>query len=135
MTQQHRDPLYHRHRFPSEIIAHAVWLYFRFPLSLRMVEDLLAARGITVSHQAIRTWAEKFGRNFANRIRRRSGRFGDKWHLDGRWCMNAAEIVNGRNSFFDVGDYACFSWQRTEFEHARASMRLSTEQPMATSVC
>ena len=82
MTQQHRDPLYHRHRFPSEIIAHAVWLYFRFPLSLRMVEDLLAARGITVSHQAIRTWADKFGRNFANRIRRRSGRFGDKWHLD-----------------------------------------------------
>jgi putative transposase len=82
MTQQHRDPLYHRHRFPSEIIAHAVWLYFCFPLSLRMVEDLLAARGITVSHQTIRTWAEKFGRNFANRIRRRSGRFGDKWHLD-----------------------------------------------------
>jgi putative transposase len=82
MTQQHRDPLYHHHRFPSEIVAHAVWLYFRFPLSLRMVEDLLAARGITVSHQTIRTWAEKFGRNFANRIRRRSGRFGDKWHLD-----------------------------------------------------
>jgi putative transposase len=82
MTQQHRDPLYDRHRFPSEIIAHAVWLYFCFPLSLRMVEDLLAARGITVSHQTIRTWAEKFGRNFANRIRRRSGRFGDKWHLD-----------------------------------------------------
>lgn len=82
MTQQHRDPLYHRHRFPAEVIAHAVWLYFRFPLSLRMVEDLLAARGIIVTHQTIRTWAEKFGRNFANRIRRRSGRFGDKWHLD-----------------------------------------------------
>jgi putative transposase len=49
----HRDPLYRRHRFPAEIIAHAVWLYFRFPLSLRMVEDLLAARGIMVSHQTI----------------------------------------------------------------------------------
>lgn len=59
-----------------------MWLYFSFPLSLRMAEDLLAARGITVSHQAIRTWAEKFGRNFANRIRRRSGRLGDNWHLD-----------------------------------------------------
>jgi putative transposase len=78
-----RDPLYRRHRFPAEIIAHAVWLYFRFPLSLRMVEDLLAARGIIVTHQTIRTWAEKFGRHCANEIKRRSaGRLGDKWHLD-----------------------------------------------------
>jgi len=46
-----RDPLYRRHRFPAEIIAHAVWLYFRFPLSLRMVEHMLAARRIIVSHQ------------------------------------------------------------------------------------
>ena len=54
-----------------------------FPLSLRMVEDMLAARGIIVTHQTIRTWAEKFGRHFANQIRRRSaGRLGDKWHLD-----------------------------------------------------
>ncbi|WP_137132630.1 IS6 family transposase [Rhizobium sp. FY34] len=79
----YRDPLYRRHRFPDEIIAHAVWLYFRFPLSLRMVEGLLAARGIIVSHQTVRLWAEKFGRTFANEIRRQSsGRLGDKWHLD-----------------------------------------------------
>ena len=78
-----RDPLYRRHRFPPEIISHAVWLYFRFPLSLRMVEDLLAARGVVVSHQTVRLWAEKFGRAFANEIRSRSsGRLGDKWHLD-----------------------------------------------------
>ena len=78
-----RDPLYRRHRFPAEIIAHAVWLYFRFPLSLRMVEDILAARGIVVSHQTVRLWAEKFGWTFANEIRRRSsGRLGDKWYLD-----------------------------------------------------
>ncbi len=78
-----RDPLYRRHRFPADIIADAVWLYFRFPLSLRMVEDMLAARGIIVSHQTIRLWAEKFGRTFANQIRQRSrGRLGDKWHLD-----------------------------------------------------
>lgn len=78
-----RDPLYRRHRFAPEIIAHAVWLYFRFPLSLRMVEDMLAARGIIVSHQTVRLWAEKFGRAFASEIRRRSaGRVGDKWHLD-----------------------------------------------------
>jgi putative transposase len=78
-----RDPLYRRHRFPAEIIGHAVWLYFWFPLSLRMVEDMLAARGIIVSHQTVRLWAEKFGRTFANQIRRRSrGQLGDKWHLD-----------------------------------------------------
>lgn len=78
-----RDPLYRLHRFPAEVIAHAVWLYFRFPLSLRMVEDLLATRGIIVSHQTVRLWAEKFGLTFANEIRRRSsGRLGDKWHLD-----------------------------------------------------
>ena len=83
MTQAARNPLYRRHRFPAEVIAHAVWLYFRFPLSLRMVEDILAARGIVVSHQTVRSWAEKFGRRFANQIRRRSaGKLGDKWHLD-----------------------------------------------------
>jgi putative transposase len=59
--------LYRRHRFPAEIIAHTVWLYFRFLLSLRMVKDLMAARGIIVSHQAVRLWAEKFGRAFATR--------------------------------------------------------------------
>ncbi|WP_180575555.1 IS6 family transposase [Agrobacterium vitis] len=83
MTRCSRDPLYRRHRFPAEVIAHAVWLYFRFPLSLRMVEDLLAVRGIIVSHQTVRLWAEKFGRHFANDIRKRSaGRLGDKWHFD-----------------------------------------------------
>jgi putative transposase len=77
------DPLYRRHRFPAEIIAHAVWLYLRFPLSLRMVEDMLAAQGTIVSHQTVRLWAEKFGRAFANEIRRRSAsHLGDKWHLD-----------------------------------------------------
>jgi len=63
-----RDPLYRRHRFPAEVIGYAVWLYFRFPLSLRMVEEMLAARGIIVSHETIRCWAEKFGREFSKRI-------------------------------------------------------------------
>ena len=62
---------YAGHRFPPEIISHAVWLYFRFPLSLRMVEEMLAARGILVSHETVRPWARKFGQAFANRIRRR----------------------------------------------------------------
>src|SRR4051812_426389 len=73
---------YAGHRFPAEVISQAVWLYFRFPLGLRMVEEMLAARGIVVSHGAIRQWALKFGQEFASRIRRRLPRAGDKWHLD-----------------------------------------------------
>jgi len=77
-----RDALYRRHRFPAEVIGYAVWLYFRFPLSLRMVEEMLAARGIEVSHETVRSWAEKFGRDYAKHIRRRALARGDKWHLD-----------------------------------------------------
>src|SRR3954470_5917411 len=73
---------YAGHRFPPEIISYAVWLYFRFPLSLRMVEEMLAARGIVVSHETVRQWALKFGQDFANRIRRRLPQAGDEWHLD-----------------------------------------------------
>ena len=66
-----RDPIYAGHRYSADIISYAVWLYFRFPLSLRMVEEMLAARGISVTHETIRQWGLKFGREFANRIRRR----------------------------------------------------------------
>src|SRR5215218_3005983 len=75
-------PGYAGHRFPAEIISHAVWLYFRFPLSLRHVDEILAARGIVVSHETIRQWGLKFGQAFANQIRRRLPCMGDKWHLD-----------------------------------------------------
>ena len=75
-------PSYAGYRFPAEVISYAVWLYFRFPLSLRMVEEMLAARGISVTYETIRQWSLKFGREFANRIRRRAPRRGDKWHLD-----------------------------------------------------
>jgi putative transposase len=77
-----RHPRYARHRFPAEVISYAVWLYFRFPLSLRMVEEMLAARGILVSHETVRQWGLKFGQGFANQIRRRLPAAGDKWHLD-----------------------------------------------------
>jgi len=69
---------YAGHRFPAEIISHAIWLYFRFPLSLRMVEEMLAARGIIVSHETVRQWARKFGQALANQIRRRLPGAGDK---------------------------------------------------------
>src|SRR3954470_23443979 len=75
-------PSYAGYRFPAEVISHAVWLYFRFPLSLRNVDEILAARGILVSHETVRQWARKFGQSFANQIRRRLPRAGDKWHLD-----------------------------------------------------
>jgi putative transposase len=77
-----RPAWYACHRFPAEVISLAVWLYFRFPLSLRMSEEMLAARGIEVSHETVRRWAETFGRDYANRIRRRARRPGDRWHLD-----------------------------------------------------
>jgi putative transposase len=74
--------LYKRHRFPGEIISHAVWLYYRFLLSYRDVEELLAERGIAVSYETIRRWCRKFGQAFADGLRRRRARPGDKWHLD-----------------------------------------------------
>src|SRR5437763_10301852 len=75
-------PSYAGYRFPPEVISHAVWPYFRFPLGLRTVEELLAARGITVSHETVRQWGLEFGRGFANELRRRLPRPGDEWHLD-----------------------------------------------------
>jgi putative transposase len=73
---------YKHHRFPAEIISHGVWLYFRFCLSYRDVEELLFARGIIVTYEAIRKWGRKFGQQYANQLRRRRPRPGDKWHLD-----------------------------------------------------
>ena len=74
--------LYHRHRFPSEIISHCVWLYFRFSLSFRDVEELMSSRGVSLSYETVREWCFKFGQTYANGLRRRSPRPGDKWHLD-----------------------------------------------------
>jgi putative transposase len=73
---------YKRHRFPPEIIAHAVWLYFRFPLSLRLVEEMLLERGIVVSYETVRRWALKFGPAYTRRIRRKAPSRRDIWHLD-----------------------------------------------------
>jgi putative transposase len=73
---------YKRHRFPARLIAHAVWLYFRFPLSLRLVEELPLERGMAVSYETIRRWAAKFGPAIARGVRRRAPRPGDTWHLD-----------------------------------------------------
>ena len=74
--------LYHRHRFPAEIISHCVWLYFRFALSFRDVEEMLAMRGVVLTYETVREWCLKFGQSYANNLRRRSPRPGDTWHLD-----------------------------------------------------
>jgi putative transposase len=80
MTQQ--PVSYPRHRFPAEIIGHAVWLYHVFSLSLRDVELILAERGVAVTHESIRHWCRKFGADFARRLRRRRPQPGDTWHLE-----------------------------------------------------
>ena len=87
-------PSYHGYRFPPEIISHAVWLYHRFGVSFRDVEDLLAQRGITVSYEAIRLWCLTFGSAYARRLKRRQGRLGDIWHLD-----EVFVIIQGRRHY------------------------------------
>jgi putative transposase len=134
MTRFARDPLSRRHRFPADAIAHAVWLYFRFPLSLRMVEDMLAARGVIVSHQTVRLWAEKFGRHFANNIRKRSaGRLGDKWHLDEvvitiagkkHWLWRACDRTSFPSkpaTYFYDGRVSAFVMQPSDFSRVHVS--------------
>ena len=85
---------YKRHRFPPEIIRQAVWLYFKYTLSLRDVEGILAERGIDVSYETVRCWAEKFGGAIAANIRRMRPRPGSVWHLD-----EMVIPINGRHMF------------------------------------
>lgn len=73
---------YKHHRFPAEIIARAVWLYYRFPLSLRLVEEMLLERGIVVSYETIRRWGRKFGPAYAKQLRFKQPSHRDIWHLD-----------------------------------------------------
>jgi putative transposase len=82
-----KTPSFHGYRFPPEIISHAVWLYYRFCLSFRDVEDLLAKRGVIVSYETIRQWSRKFGAEYARKLKRREGRLGDTWHLDELFVM------------------------------------------------
>ena len=85
---------YKHHRFPVEIISHGVWLYYHFSLSYRDVEELLFPRGIVVTYEAIWKWCRKFGQAYANQLRRRRPRPGDKWHMD-----EAFLTINGERSY------------------------------------
>jgi putative transposase len=73
---------YKNHRFPPQIIAHAVWLYFRFPLSLRLVEEMLLERGIIVSYETIRRWSCKFGAAYSKHLRRKKPSREDIWYAE-----------------------------------------------------
>ena len=95
------QPCYKRHRFPTEIISHTVWLYNRFSLSYRDVEELLAERGIIVTYETIRQWCQKFGQCYANQLRRCRAQTGDKWHLDevfltinGKFTICGARLIS-----------------------------------------
>src|ERR1039458_10721869 len=85
---------YKRHRFPADVIRHAVWLYFRFTLSFREVEELLAQRGIEVSYETIRCWTIKFGGPIARNLKRRRPAPSPRWHLDEMVCA-----VGGRGVY------------------------------------
>ncbi|MFF3656356.1 IS6 family transposase [Streptomyces olivochromogenes] len=88
------SPSYEGHRYPVEVISHGVWLYHRFPLSFREVEELMLERGVTVSYEMVRRWCVKFGQQYANALRRRQPRPGDKWHLDEVFIK-----VNGKQKY------------------------------------
>jgi putative transposase len=93
---------YSRHRFPAEIIQHAVWLYFRFPLSFRDVEDLLSQRGIDVSYETVRRWSVKFGLAYAKSLRKKHPRADVRWHLDEVFVR-----INGK---------CVYLWRAVDFE-------------------
>jgi putative transposase len=73
---------YKGHRYPVEVISYCVWLYFRFPLSFREVEELMLERGVVVSYETVRRWCARFGQRYAGALRRRQHRPGDTWHRD-----------------------------------------------------
>src|SRR5579859_4667550 len=113
---------YKRHRFPPDVIRHAVWLYFRFTLSLRDVEALLAERGIEVSYEAIWCWTQKFGVQFARNLRCSRPKPTGRWHLD-----EMVVRIGGRRMFLwravdDEGEVLDMLVQRRR--NKRAAMRL-----------
>jgi transposase-like protein len=122
-----------RHRFPPEVIRHAVWLYFRFNLSLRDVEELMAQRGIDVTYETIRCWTRKFGPLIARRLKKRRPRPTPRWHLDEMVCW-----IGGRQMYLwravdDEGEVLDLVVQRRRDTEAALKLlkRLLHNQPVA----
>jgi len=101
--------LYKGHRFPPEIIQYAVWLYHRFNLSHRDIEDLLAERGITVSYEAIRLWCNKFGLKYVRRLKKKHQGFGDTFFIDEVFVkIDGKSIIYGALSIRMAKSSTCF---------------------------
>jgi putative transposase len=113
--------VYRCYRFPPEIISHGVWLYHRFALSFRDVEELLAKRGIIVTYETIRQWCRKFGPEYARRLKRRQGRLGDVWHLDEVFVKIRGELHYLWRAVDQDGDVIDVLVQR--YRNARAAKR------------
>ena len=121
-----------RHRFPTAVIRHAVWLYFRFSLSLRDVEELLARRGIDVTYETIRCWTKKFGPLIARRLKKRRPAPSPRWHLDEMVCW-----IGGRRMYLwravdDEGEVLDLVVQRRRDTEAALKLlrRLLRNQPI-----
>ena len=112
---------YRGYRFPREIISHSVWLYHRFALSIRDVEELLARRGIIVYYETFRQWCRKFGPQYAGILRRRQGRMGDVWHLDEVFVKIRGERYYLWRAVDQDGDVIDILVQR--YRNARAAKR------------
>ena len=108
---------YMRHRFPPDIISYAVWTYYRFNLSHRDIEDLLAERGITVSYESIRLWCIKFGATYARRLKRKHRGYGDTFYIDQVFVK-----INGKQHYLwrAVDQYA---YNRAEQSHEATKVR------------
>lgn len=131
------EPLsFKRHRFPAEMIRHAVWLYFRFSLSFRDVEELLAQRGIEVSYETIRCWTIKFGPLIARRLKKKRPAPSPRWHLDEMVCS-----IGGRRMYLwravdDEGEVLDLVVQTRRDTEAALKLlrRLLRNQPVAPEV-
>lgn len=105
-------PSYRGHRYPVEIIDHCVWLYFRFPLSFRDVEELILERGVVLSYETIPRWCAKLGQAYANQLRRRRARPGHAWHLDDVFIRINGTQHGGRS--ISMATFSMCSFSHTE---------------------
>ncbi len=122
-----------RHRFPADAIRHAVWLYFRFTLSLRDVEEMMARRGVEVSYETIRCWTIKFGPLFARTLRKRRSAPSPRWHLDEMICTVRGKRMYLRRAVDEEGEVLDLVMQRNRDTHAALTLvkRLLRNQPVA----
>jgi putative transposase len=121
-----------RHRFPPDVIRHAIWLYFRFTLSFRDVEELLAQRGIEVSYETIRCWTMKFGPQIARNLKRRRPAPSPRWHLDEMVCNVGGKRMYLWRAVDDEGEVLDMIMQRRRDTNAALKLlkRLLRNQPV-----